>query len=75
MIVPNSIFLSLQKAHLQWQSLVLPSCILTLFSYLPAQVRLQTQDFLNPKYRGTWHCITDTVKNESVSAGIRAPRG
>lgn len=30
------------------------------------KVRLQTQDFLNPKYRGTWHCITDTVKNESL---------
>lgn len=30
------------------------------------KVRLQTQDFHNPKYRGTWHCITDTVKHESL---------
>ncbi|XP_068241590.1 mitochondrial basic amino acids transporter [Palaemon carinicauda] len=30
------------------------------------KVRLQTQDFLNPRYRGTWHCLSDTVKRESV---------
>uniref|UniRef100_A0A0P4W023 Mitochondrial carrier protein n=1 Tax=Scylla olivacea TaxID=85551 RepID=A0A0P4W023_SCYOL len=30
------------------------------------KVRLQTQDFQNPKYRGTWHCITDTIKHESL---------
>ncbi|XP_064119933.1 mitochondrial basic amino acids transporter-like [Macrobrachium nipponense] len=30
------------------------------------KVRLQTQDFLNPKYRGTWHCFSDTIKKESV---------
>ncbi|KAG0718752.1 Mitochondrial basic amino acids transporter [Chionoecetes opilio] len=30
------------------------------------KVRLQTQDFHNPKYRGTWHCITDTIKHESL---------
>ncbi|KAK7074734.1 hypothetical protein SK128_021830 [Halocaridina rubra] len=30
------------------------------------KVRLQTQDFLNPKYRGTWHCFSDTVQKESV---------
>lgn len=30
------------------------------------KVRIQTQDFNNPRYRGTWHCITDTIKKESV---------
>ncbi|XP_045605309.1 mitochondrial basic amino acids transporter [Procambarus clarkii] len=30
------------------------------------KVRLQTQDFKNPMYRGTWHCLSDTVKKESV---------
>ncbi|KAG7169637.1 Mitochondrial basic amino acids transporter-like, partial [Homarus americanus] len=30
------------------------------------KVRLQTQDFHNPQYRGTWHCLSDTIKKESV---------
>lgn len=30
------------------------------------KVRLQTQDFLNPKYRGTLHCFADTIQRESV---------
>ncbi|KAK4315013.1 hypothetical protein Pmani_013737 [Petrolisthes manimaculis] len=30
------------------------------------KVRLQTQDVNNPKFRGTWHCLTETAKKESV---------
>ncbi|KAL7629999.1 UNVERIFIED_CONTAM: hypothetical protein RMT77_019881 [Armadillidium vulgare] len=30
------------------------------------KVRLQTQDAVNPKYRGTWHCFNQTLKSESA---------
>ena len=30
------------------------------------KVRLQTQDPLNPKFKGTWDCIAQTIKSESV---------
>lgn len=30
------------------------------------KVRLQTQNAANPRYRGTWHCFTQTLKGESV---------
>ena len=49
--------------------------ISNLVLFMSPQVRLQTQDFKNPKYRGTWHCITDTIRHESVSGSPRAPWG
>lgn len=30
------------------------------------KVRIQTQDFRNPKYRGAFHCFSSILKNESV---------
>ena len=34
---------------------------------LLSQVRLQTQDPAKPLYRGTWHCFSATLKQESVN--------
>ena len=31
------------------------------------QVKLQTQDFKNPKYRGTWDCFIKSAKKDGVS--------
>ncbi|XP_063595922.1 mitochondrial basic amino acids transporter-like [Penaeus indicus] len=30
------------------------------------KVRMQTQDFRNPKYRGAFHCFNSILKNESI---------
>jgi len=40
------------------------------------QVRLQTQSSTNPLYKGTWDCVTKTVRNEGFTAlykGMGAP--
>uniref|UniRef100_A0A224XGD7 Mitochondrial basic amino acids transporter n=1 Tax=Panstrongylus lignarius TaxID=156445 RepID=A0A224XGD7_9HEMI len=40
------------------------------------KVRLQTQDFKNPVYRGAWHCFKTILKNESVKGlykGVTSP--
>lgn len=42
------------------------------------KVRLQTQDYKNPIYRGTWHCFTSIARNESISGlyrGVTSPLG
>lgn len=30
------------------------------------KVRIQTQDSLNPRYKGTFDCFRQTIKNESI---------
>lgn len=42
--------------------LLLFNCYILIF-----QVRLQTQDSNNKIYRGTYHCISTIIKQESVS--------
>lgn len=40
------------------------------------KVHLQTQDVTNPKYRGTWHCFTTIVRQQSFSGlykGMTSP--
>lgn len=42
------------------------------------KVHLQTQDPKNPKYRGTWHCLTSIAKQDNIRGlyrGITSPIG
>lgn len=42
------------------------------------KVHLQTQDFKNPKYRGTFHCLQSIVAKESIRGlyrGVSSPMG
>lgn len=42
------------------------------------KVHLQTQDFRNPKYRGTFHCLQQIIAKESIRGlyrGVSSPMG
>lgn len=42
------------------------------------KVHLQTQDVKNPKYRGTWHCMSSIVRQDKLIGlyrGITSPMG
>lgn len=42
------------------------------------KVKLQTQDAASPRYRGTWHCFTETLKQDSFKGlyrGMSSPMG